>query len=154
MKTLGALLLFILSASACASDDNTPLKRKHAQKKQELSEFNQKMAACAPAGGSYDANVCSYKILEGMELRLKDHYETLLKNIDEVVKGDPVRLAELKPRLVASQEAWERFRKSQCQAVEVWYAGGTLQPSLYAECMYELGKRRITELDHFSDYRT
>lgn len=154
MRRLGALLLFIFTTLACASDGDAPLKRKHAQTRKELSEFNQKMAACTSTGSSYDTNVCSYKILEGMESGLKDHYEALLRNLDEVVKADPVRLAELKPRLVASQEAWERFRKSQCQAVEVWYTGGTLQPSLYAECMYELGKRRITELDHFADYGT
>ena len=109
---------------------------------------------CNTTGSSIQDVKCSNDKLKQTEARLKVDYQRLLTELDKITLSDPVRLAELKPKLIASQKAWELFREAECKAVRVWYSGGTLQESLHSECLNALAKNRIEQLNSFTQNRT
>ena len=109
---------------------------------------------CKPTGSSIQDVKCSNDKLKQTEARLKVDYQRLLIELDKITLSDPVRLAELKPKLIASQKAWASFREAECKAVQAWYSGGTLQESLYSECLNTAAKKRIEQLNSFMQNRT
>lgn len=109
--------------------------------------------ACGYTGNSKEDVACSYDKYQLAESLLKTRYEQLLAELDTITEKHP-RLAELKPKLIAAQEAWIKYRESQCRAVEVWYTGGTLQDVLYTDCMRSLDEKRIEELNAFTRNKT
>ena len=109
---------------------------------------------CQPTGNSQQDVECAHKKFRAVEAQMNKRYNELLLEIDEITIENSERLAELKPKLIAAQRAWMRFRESQCKAVEVWYTNGKLQGALYFDCMRSLAERRIKELNEFTNYRT
>jgi uncharacterized protein YecT (DUF1311 family) len=109
---------------------------------------------CKSSGSSIHDVKCSNDKLKQTEAKLKVHYQRLLIELDKITLSDPVRLAELKPKLIASQKAWAVFREAECKAVRVRYSGGTLQESLYSECLNASAKKRIEQLNSFTQNRT
>jgi uncharacterized protein YecT (DUF1311 family) len=108
---------------------------------------------CEFTGSSKQDNECSYKRFQVIEAKLNIRYKQLLAEFDKIVREDPERLAALKPRFVSAQKAWIKFRESECQAIEVWYTNGKLQPSLYYGCMERLAIERLKAFDSFTDYQ-
>lgn len=109
---------------------------------------------CEYTGRSQEDVECSYKIYQAVEAQLNIRYKKLLVDLDEITKEDPVRLADLKPKLISAQRAWMKFRENECRAIEVWYTNGKLQGHLYATCMREHAEKRIEELSSFTNYQT
>ena len=109
---------------------------------------------CQSSGSSIQDVKCSNDKLKQTEAKLKVDYQRLLVELDKITMSDPVRLAELKPKLIESQKAWVVFREAECKAVQVWYSGGTLQESLYSECLNASAKKRIEQLNSFIQNRT
>ena len=109
--------------------------------------------ACEFTGNSKADVACSYAKYQAAEARLITRYEQLLLELDNITEINPGR-SELKPKLIAAQEAWIKYRESQCRAVEEWYAGGTLQDALYSDCLRSLSEKRIEELNSFTSNQT
>ena len=109
--------------------------------------------ACEPTSSSKEDVACSYEKYQVVEARLNTRYEQLLVELDKITEKHPKR-SELKPKLMSAQQAWIKYRGSQCRAVEEWYKGGTLQDALYTDCMRSLGEKRIEELNSFTSNQT
>ncbi|WP_332776597.1 lysozyme inhibitor LprI family protein [Polaromonas sp.] len=109
---------------------------------------------CGPTGSSIQDTACSQRKLDVAERQLNERYKQLLSELDEITKENPVRLENLKPKLIAAQRAWVSFRQAECSAIQVWYTNGSLQTALYNNCMRSHAERRIEELNSFMNYRT
>lgn len=48
-----------------------------------------------------------------------------------------------KAELVASQNSWVRKRDAACDAEAAEYAGGSMQPSVYSQCIERLTSERV-----------
>lgn len=50
------------------------------------------------------------------------------------------------PALEAAQEAWNRYRDAQCEAVGASYGGGSGTGIAISSCRVDLGRARVDEL--------
>jgi uncharacterized protein YecT (DUF1311 family) len=49
-------------------------------------------------------------------------------------------------KLLAAQRAWLAYRDANCNSVEFQYEGGSIQPTIWSQCMAETTQQRITTL--------
>ena len=82
-----------------------------------------------------DLNVCAYGVFKKQDRALNALYGELMKTPDA---GEPRQLQ-------ASQRAWLQFRDLEC-AYEVPDTGGSIVPTLKADCLAELTRERILDL--------
>jgi uncharacterized protein YecT (DUF1311 family) len=49
-------------------------------------------------------------------------------------------------KLLAAQRAWLAYRDANCNSVKFQYEGGSIQPTIWSQCMAETTQQRITIL--------
>lgn len=118
-----------------------------------ISLSAQAAEVCEYTGRSIDDVGCSIQRWKVVESELNTKYQSLIKELDEIIKHHPKRLSNLKQNLIIAQRAWVSFREKDCRAVEVWWTNGSLQESLYADCMKERAQQRIKELNDFTNHQ-
>ena len=82
-----------------------------------------------------DLNACAYAAFKKQDRALNALYGELMKTPDA---GEPRQLQ-------ASQRAWLQFRDLEC-AYEAPDTGGSIVPTLKADCLAELTRERILDL--------
>lgn len=120
----------------------------------EILETKYAKGICKITGVGIPDRICIAKRFEHVEALLNSRYKELLAKLDEIIKQQPKRLANLKSSYIESQRAWVVFREKECSALKVWYTNGNLQDSLYNNCMRTLAEKRIDDFLAFTNYQT
>lgn len=139
MKFIYSLLLLLVFSSAYST---------------EILETKYAKDICEITGVGLPDRICTAKRFKHVEALLNTRYRELLAKLDEVIKQQPIRLANLKRSYIESQRAWVVFREKECSALKVWYTNGNLQDSLYTGCMRTLAEKRIDDFSAFTNHQT
>ena len=94
--------------------------------------------SCAGAGTQADLNECTARALQQASAALEERVATILARLD-----DAPRTAEL---LLAAQGRWEAYRDAECDFATVGVAGGSIYPTVLAECRTDLTEAREAAL--------
>lgn len=95
--------------------------------------------SCSNPQTQTQINTCAGIDYENAERRMNQVYQQLLPQL-------PVARRQ---RLVASQQAWLRFRENSCEFQRSEVAGGTMAPTVYNSCMAEMAKQRTQQLEAY-----
>lgn len=98
------------------------------------------------SSNSRNAVVCAGGKQEEADKKLLGYYKSLLNAFRKLASLEP-QLNELPTLLVTSQEAWSVYREKECNFVEQYFKGGTLQPAIWSDCMREESERRLQNLE-------
>lgn len=96
---------------------------------------------CNAAKTQADMNQCSARELESAEAQMKRRYTELMKRASE----EPVRQA-----LQASQSAWTQYRDRECALEASGVSGGSIYPTIVADCLTTMTKARKKQLERFA----
>lgn len=108
--------------------------------------------SCKYIGRSSNAVTCAGGKQEKADKKLFSYYQSLLNAFRELAFQDQ-HFKDLPPLLASSQEAWSVYREKECNFVEQYFKGGTLQPALWADCMREKSEWRLQNLEkHAEEY--
>lgn len=91
---------------------------------------------CADPQTQAEMTQCAANAYKAADAVLNQVYPKLMATLDEDEK------AELK----AAQNAWLKYRDTNCDFVADQYKGGTMRPMIYAGCLEDLTKKRTAEL--------
>ena len=135
-----ALLLFAISAFV---QNNKPHVQSSVQKKPcDWARTQQELNECS--GEQYrkaDARLNAlYSKLMG--LLEKDLAEAQRKNDADQKNHDETAIQKLK----AAERAWIQYRDLHCDAARHQFAGGSMGPMVWADCMAETTEHRVVEL--------
>lgn len=104
------------------------------------------------SSNSRNAIVCAGGKQEEADNKLLGYYKLLFNAFRKLASLEP-QLNELPTLLASSQEAWSVYREKECNFVEQYFKGGTLQPALWSDCMREESIRRLQKLEkHAEEY--
>jgi len=107
---------------------------------------------CKYSGSSRNANACAGGRQEEADKRLLSFYQSLLNAFRELASQE-THWSELPTLLATSQEAWTVYREKECNFVEQYFKGGTIQPALWSYCMREESEKRLQSLKkHAEEY--
>ena len=84
-----------------------------------------------------EMNQTAQKSYEKSDKELNEVYSKLIKSLDKTEIS----------KLIAIQKLWIKFRDSHCEFESSLYEGGSIVPLIYANCLEELTKKRIEELN-------
>ena len=84
------------------------------------------------------ARECSGQRLRDADKKLNQTYTALLKRFD----------AKQQVMLRASERAWLAYRDAQCKMVASGVDGGSAQPMVTADCLGDLTRARLKELNY------
>ncbi|MGA2420824.1 MAG: lysozyme inhibitor LprI family protein [Candidatus Acidiferrum sp.] len=109
---------------------------------------------CADAKTQLATNECFGKLFESSDAQLNIAYNhivnamkknlstSLQKNDQSAVTYDQTAM----DKLLAAQRAWLTYRDANCDSIKFQYEGGSIQPTIWAQCMNETTQQRITTL--------
>jgi uncharacterized protein YecT (DUF1311 family) len=86
-----------------------------------------------------EINRCSQLSYENADKKLNQVYKQLLPKLER-----PRR-----QKLIAVQQAWIKFRDSNCEFEQGAYEGGSIAPSVYLYCLERLTKQRTQQLQEY-----
>jgi len=86
-------------------------------------------------------NACADKAYE----KTDDELNGLYKKIRQRLAAD----AETTKLFVAAQRAWVPFRDAECAFAASGVSGGSIYPTIYAECLERLTKARIADFNAY-----
>ena len=108
---------------------------------------------CRKVNSQRELNDCTEKKFHAAEDELQKLYREvgtrLQSDLDKLGKGDELMrkyTASAVADLKAAQEAWVTYRDLQCRAEGGQYAGGSIQPTIFANCMESVTRARIQQL--------
>jgi uncharacterized protein YecT (DUF1311 family) len=90
-----------------------------------------------------DMNVCADKSFQKADAELNALYKT----IKERLAGDP----ETTNLLVAAQRDWVSFRDVECKFASSGVSGGSIYPTIYAQCLEQLTNARVETFKAYLD---
>lgn len=99
-----------------------------------LPVFAQAQALCPQSNTTVEMNQCLNHKLERVVTELENNLELSRLKFE----SDPAMLALIN----ASQEAWETYRKKQCQSVFLMWEQGSIQPLMTVSCSIGLARER------------
>lgn len=94
--------------------------------------------SCADAATQADLNECTGRALQRANAALDERLATILARLD-----DAPQTAEL---LRTAQERWAAYRDAECDFATVAVAGGSIYPTVRAECLTDLTEARDAAL--------
>jgi len=98
-------------------------------------------ADCSDAPNQAAMNACADKAYE----KTDDELNGLYKKIRQRLAAD----AETTKLFVAAQRAWVPFRDAECAFAASGVSGGSIYPTIYAECLERLTKARIADFNAY-----
>ena len=108
--------------------------------------------SCKYNGRSSNAVSCAGGKQEIADQRLRNYYQSLLNAFRELASQNQ-HDKELPTLLAASQEAWSVYREKECNFVEQYFKGGSLQSALWSDCMRKESEWRLQKLEqHAEEY--
>jgi len=106
-----------------------------------LSAPPARAADCADAPNQAAMNACAGKAYEAADAELNALYQKIRQRL----AGD----AETTKLFVAAQRAWLPFRDAECKFAASSVSGGSIYPTIYAECLERLTKARIADFNAY-----
>jgi uncharacterized protein YecT (DUF1311 family) len=91
-------------------------------------------ADCSDAPNQVAINACAGKAYEKADDELNALYKTIKQRLAD---------AEMTRLFVTSQRAWVPFRDAACKFAASGVSGGTIYPTICAECLERLTKARV-----------
>jgi uncharacterized protein YecT (DUF1311 family) len=98
-------------------------------------------AACGEAKTQMEINQCLAAAYQRADKELSELYSNILNN---QVPAD-------RDHLQTAQRAWIKYRDANCEAAAALYQGGSIQPSVRAECLRRNTRARADELRQIYD---
>ncbi|MCC5657524.1 lysozyme inhibitor LprI family protein [Nostoc sp. XA010] len=84
-------------------------------------------------------NECAKLSYQRADKKLNQAYQQLLPTLE----------TSRKQKLIAAQQAWLKFRDTNCEFERSRYEGGSIAPSIYSGCLENTTKLRTQELQEF-----
>jgi len=81
-------------------------------------------------------NQCAGKDYKTADAALNQVYQRLVTMLDD----------EERAQLKEAQTAWIKYRDLNCDFVGDQFKGGTMRPTVYANCLADMTRKRTTEL--------
>lgn len=101
-------------------------------------------AVCGEANTQMEINKCFATAYERADKELNELYSNIMKKQDSADRD----------HLEAAQRAWIKYRDANCEAAVALYLGGSIQPSVRAECLRRNTRARADELRQIYDTGT
>ncbi|MEH1942693.1 MAG: lysozyme inhibitor LprI family protein [Nostoc sp.] len=86
-----------------------------------------------------EINECTKLSYQNVDKRLNRVYQQLLPTLE----------SSRKQKLIAAQQAWIKFRDTNCEFERSRYEGGSIAPSIYFGCLENTTKLRTQELQEY-----
>jgi uncharacterized protein YecT (DUF1311 family) len=87
-----------------------------------------------------EINSCASLFAKGADKRLNQVYQKLSSKL----KG-----SQQEQLLIDSEQAWIKFRDTNCVFEQSRYEGGSIAPSIYSSCLEQVTKQRTKELEGY-----
>lgn len=91
---------------------------------------------CANPQSQAEMNQCAANDYIAADTVLNQVYQKLVAKLDE----------DEKAQLKEAQNAWLKYRDTNCDFVADQFKGGTMRPMIYAGCLADVTKKRTSEL--------
>jgi uncharacterized protein YecT (DUF1311 family) len=101
-----------------------------------VGQRRKKTDPCAAPQTQAEMTQCAGKDYRAADAVLNQVYQKLVAILDD----------EEKAQLKTAQEAWLKYRDTNCEFVADQFKGGTMRPMIYALCLKDVTKTRTTEL--------
>jgi uncharacterized protein YecT (DUF1311 family) len=101
-----------------------------------FSQVKPKPDPCANAQSQAEMNICAGKEYKAADVVLNQVYRQLVSKLDD----------EEKSQLKEAQNAWLKYRDSNCEFVADQYKGGSIRPTIHGLCLAEMTRNRTLEL--------
>jgi uncharacterized protein YecT (DUF1311 family) len=132
-------LVIVAATFAFAQKDENPIA---APAQSESSKHHATAdAVCGEANTQMEINLCLAAAYQTADKELNELYSNIMK------KQDPPD----RDHLQAAQRAWIKYRDANCEAAAELYQGGSIQPSVRAECLRRNTRARADELRQIYD---
>ncbi|MBW4560946.1 MAG: DUF1311 domain-containing protein [Mojavia pulchra JT2-VF2] len=130
LTSLSILALSSLSIAAVAMASTTPETTKiHLAQK-----FN-----CNNAQTQVEINRCAQLSYQNTDKKLNQVYKQLL----------PTLSSSRKQKLINAQQAWIKFRDTNCEFERSQYEGGSVAPTIYFGCLEQTTQQRTQQLQQY-----
>lgn len=106
-----------------------------------LSTFAALAADCNNAADQQSMNACAADAYAASDAELNARY----RQIRQRLQGDEAA----RDLLAAAQRAWITFRDTDCAFSASAVAGGSIYPTIYAQCADRLTRQRINDFDTY-----
>lgn len=103
---------------------------------QAAGQKQNKSGPCANPQTQAEMTQCAANDYKAADAVLNQVYRQLVAKLDE----------EEKAQLKDAQNAWIKYRDTNCDFVADQFKGGTMRPMIYAGCLADVTKKRTTEL--------
>ncbi|MEA5599649.1 lysozyme inhibitor LprI family protein [Nostoc sp. UHCC 0252] len=84
-------------------------------------------------------NECARLSYQNADKKLNQAYQQLLPNLER----------SRKQKLIAAQQAWIKFRDTNCEFERSEYEGGSISPTIYFGCLENVTKLRTQQLREY-----
>jgi len=109
---------------------------------------------CADAKTQLATNECFGKLFESSDAQLNAAYNHIVNSMKKTLstslqKNDQSAVTYNQTamnKLLAAQRAWLTYRDANCDSIKFQYEGGSIQPTIWSQCMNETTQQRITTL--------
>jgi uncharacterized protein YecT (DUF1311 family) len=101
-----------------------------------VSVSGQKTKPCADAQTQADMNICWGNEYKKADTKLNQTYQQLAAMLDD----------DEKTQLKNAENAWLKYRDTNCEFVADQYKGGSIRPMIAAICLADVTSNRTTEL--------
>lgn len=105
------------------------------------AQMSQEGHDCPEAKSQHDWNIC----LDKVALATRKDFETFYRSLESLLNGANVQ------KLRESQEQWNKYRDTACEAVDTLWDGGSGRNAATARCTIHLTRSRIKDLDALYD---
>ncbi|MEH1841685.1 MAG: lysozyme inhibitor LprI family protein [Nostoc sp.] len=132
-------LLLVLASMLTLSSLNTPTVT-IAGTTPDLREMRLvQRVNCNNAQTQIAINECAKLSYQKEDKKLNQVYQQLLSTLE----------TSRKQKLIAAQQAWLKFRDTNCEFERSKYEGGSIAPSIYSGCLENITKLRTQELQEY-----
>ncbi|MFN6492666.1 lysozyme inhibitor LprI family protein [Nostoc sp. DedQUE03] len=135
MPYLSFLLVNILAFSSLYTPSVTTASTTSNLPKMHLAQ----KLNCNNAQTQAAINECTKLSYQNADKKLNQVYQQLLPNLNRTRKQ----------KLIAAQQAWIKFRDSNCEFEKSAYEGGSLASTIYFSCLENTTKERTQQLQEY-----
>ncbi|MDZ8188639.1 MAG: lysozyme inhibitor LprI family protein [Nostoc sp. ChiSLP02] len=94
---------------------------------------------CNNAQTQTEINECSRLSYQNADKKLNTVYQKLVAKLDR----------SRKQKLIAAEQAWIKFRDTNCEYERSEYEGGSIAPTIYFGCLENMTKERTKQLQEY-----
>lgn len=94
---------------------------------------------------------CANIDFEKADAELNSVWRTAKKSAADNDAEQPDDLKGLSEALLKTQRAWISYRDGQCEVAGFAFRGGSIEPTMVAQCLADMTKARTKELQDFID---